>query len=159
MNEILKHKEEMSKRIQMLTEEFNLSYINNFKSKKQYYKLSDLLYRKPDNLEIKNRFKVARKIKKQNEKKYYQMLHKVDLFYKKNRQLVFAFESGSYYVKYSFFTNELFAENNLSDEILVNLDYHKDSLVIIDKMISENNLNTIEKIKIFFNKRINKLKR
>ena len=30
MNGILKHKEEMSKRIQMLTEEYNLSYINNF---------------------------------------------------------------------------------------------------------------------------------
>lgn len=159
MNEILKHKEEMTKRIQMLTEEFNLSYYNNLKSKKQYYKLSDFLYRKPDNLEIKNHFKVARKIKKQNEKKYYQMLHKVDLFYKKNRQLVFAFESGNYYVKYSFFTNELFVENNLADEILINLDYYKDSLVIIDKIITENNLNTIEKIKIFFSRRVYELKR
>ena len=159
MNEILKHKEETTKRIQMLTEEFNLSYFNNLKSKKQYYKLSDLLYKEPDNLEIKNHFKVARKIKEQNEKKYYQMLHKVDLFYKKNRQLVFAFESGNYYVKYSFFTNELFVENNLADEILVNLDYHKDSLVIIDKIITENNLNTIEKIKIFFSRRVYELKR
>lgn len=154
MNNILKEKDELINKILILKEEFNMAYINYYKSKNNYDKLSKLLYSSPNNIDLKNKFKSARKIKESNEKKYYQLLHKIDIFYKRNRKLVFSLDNN---IKYSFLTDELFIDDNLSHTIIIrNTSNFKD---YITNLILNNNLDSIEKIENYFNSMNKKLRR
>lgn len=148
MNKIIERKKELNKEILLLSEQVNLSFINYNRSKKNYDKLSKILYENHSSEEIKNKFRTSRKTKETDQKKYYQNLHKLDLLYKRNRQLVFAVISNNYYIKYSFLTDELFIEKELNDSILLsekesNKDY-------IFESILNNNLANIEEIKNYF---------
>ena len=148
MNKIIERKKELNKEILLLSEQVNLSFINYNRSKKNYDKLSKLLYENPSSEEIKNKFRTARKTKETDQKKYYQSLHKLDLLYKRNRQIVFAVISDNQYIKYSFLTDELFIEKELNDSILLK-EAESNKEYILETVLN-NNLNSIEEIKNYF---------
>lgn len=155
MNKVLELREELIKRGLILKSELDASYATNSKSKNNYNKLSRLLYANPTDKELKNRFKVARKVKEANEKKQNQLIHRIDLFYKRNRQLVFLVgNSNNDYIKYSFLTGELFMEKEITDEIVIDdvNDYDK----YISNVITENCLENVDSVKNYFKCSTNK---
>lgn len=155
MNNLVNKKNNILHMLTLLNEEYNLAYVNNSKSKKYYIKMSKLLYDNPENMDIKNKFKIARKSKEQNEKKLCQLFRKLDLNYKNNRKIIFVFPfKDELYIKYSFLTNEIFVDNIFNGDIVLPIEYSYDNLKLIDEFIIKNNLETIDEVKTYFNNKL-----
>lgn len=142
MNSLLNKKCEILSEIYVLACKFNSIYPKYISKRKEYLELEKEFFNTKDNYKLKERYKKCKKDYKLLLKNYYQLLHLIDLTYKRNRLLIF--DLGKY--RYSFLTDEVYLSNT-KEEVINISECERDN---IENIILENNLEDIESVKKYF---------
>lgn len=146
MNSLLNKKCEILSEVYVLTSKFNSIYPKYISKRKEYLELEKEFLSTKDNYKLKEKYKKCKKDYKLLEKNYNQVLHLIDLTYKRNRLLLFELEK----YRYSFLTDEKYLSNTHEETINISESEIED----IENIILENNLEDIESVKKYY-RRIN----